>query len=135
MLRFSEHWSISDGYTLYLLGRDQDIPWDIRNVDKLLEVGSGWHLHLAGRFWPDDRYDPRILDRLLEVGDGYDLYVSGRDWSNERYDSRVAQALIDTKEMKYIRAALGKSGTYDPWPPERIRDIVMTWQGTGEDDA
>ena len=109
MLRFSEDWDHMNGYQLYLLGLDPDTEWDPD---------------------PDIEWDPRIVDRFLEVGSGYYLYWAGVDWSNDKYDSRIAQALMDTKEMDYIRAALGKSKyTYIPWSPERIRDIVMAWQG------
>ena len=91
------------GFGLYLLGRDPDIEWDTGILDSLIEVGSGWDLYLAGMYWP-----------------------------NDRYDSRIAQALLDTKDMEYIRAALGEGG-YKPWFPERIRDMLMAWQGTGEE--
>ena len=134
MLRFAEDWETMDGFKLYRLGLDPDIEWDPRILDRLIEVGDGGDLYWAGLFWSDDRYDPRILDRLIEVGDGWHLYVSGLYWKDDRYDSRIAQALIDTKDMRYIRAALGEE-KLTSWPPERIRDLLMTWQGIGEDNA
>ena len=132
MLRFAEEW---EGYQLYHLGLDPDIEWDPRIVDRLLEVGYGWGLFYAGKDWKDDRYDPRILDILLDVSESWHLYHVGLRWPDDRYDSRIAQALIDSKDMHYIRAALDKIDGMPPWPPERIKDIVMTWQGLGEDDA
>ena len=164
MLRFAQEWETMSGVDLYYLGREPDIEWDPRIVDRLIEVGDGWYLYRAGRDWPDhrynsrimdslievgdggdlywagrewpnDRYDPRILDRFLEVGDGWDLYYAGRDWSDDRYAPGIAQALIDTKDMRWIRAALGEEEDYKPWSPERIRDMLMAWQGIGEDDA
>ena len=164
MLRFSEDWENMSGEELYLLGIDPDIEWDPRIVDRLIEIGAGGFLYSAGGEWDDDRYDPRILERLLEVGDGEDLYFVGRNWddhrydprvldrlieigdgfylywigrawSDHRYDSRVAQALIDSKDRLRIKMALGTVSTMEPWKPERIRDLLMTWQGLGEDDV
>ena len=129
MLRFAEEWETMDGFKLYYLGKDLDTEWDPRIVDRFIEVGSGDDLYLAGNNWSDDRYDPRILDRLLEVGDGTYLYWAGRHWSDDRYDPGIAQALLDSNDMYWIRSALGKSKYLIPWSPERIRDLLMTWQG------
>ena len=98
MLRFAQEWEHMDGGELFRLGLDPNIEWD-----------------------------PRIVDRLIEVGDGWDLYLAGLLWPNDRYDSRIAQALMDAKDMFMISGALGDG--YPPWPPERIRDLLMAWQG------
>ena len=131
MLRFAQEWENMDGSQLVDLGLDPGIEWDPRIVDRLLEVGLGHNLYYAGEGWPDDRYDPRILDRLIEIGDGEDLFHVGRGWSDDRYDSRVAQALMDTKDMDWIKGILGYYSNEARWKLERIRDILMAWQGVG----
>ena len=133
MLRFAQEWEDMDSGGLFRLGLNPDTEWDTGILDRLLEIGDGTYLCFAGRDWPDDRYDSRILDRLLEIGNGWNLYYAGRGWSDDRYDSRIAQALMDTKDMRYIAGALGYG--YFAWKPERIKDIIMAWQGIGEDDA
>ena len=133
MLRFAEYWEHFNGNELYLLGLNSDIEWDPGIVDRLIEVGDIWDLYRVGIGWVDARYDPKILDRLLLLAEGgWILYRVGRDWPDHRYNSMVAQALLDTKDMTWIEAALGRGGLA-VWSLKRIKDLIMAWQGTGEE--
>ena len=113
----------------------EDERWDPRIMERFLEIADEYFLYHAGAHCPDNRWDPRIRDRLIEIsvtsGRGYDLYRAGAYWDDTRYTPEIAQALVNTKDLHSIKLALTSTSTIidAPWSLERIKDILMAWQG------